>query len=127
MQAAHADLGNAAWLVMDCTRMAFPDAQFDVAFDKGTFDALYCGADGVRTVGLALAEVHRVLRPGGLFFEISYGRPDSRGRTFRQFGIDWELLDPISLVSEEMEAEYWIYVFRKGGGNESKQPVSDGV
>ena len=30
---------------MDATSMEFQDKQFDIAFDKGTLDALSCGDD----------------------------------------------------------------------------------
>jgi SAM-dependent methyltransferase len=113
MAAAHASRSNVSWLVMDCTQLAFRSSLFDVVFDKGTLDALFCGADGLRKAGLTLSEVHRVLRPGGLFFEITYGAPEYRLRAFNQVGLAWELLEPITVENAERDTVHWIYVFRK--------------
>ena len=33
------------WMVMDATNMTFEDHSFDCVLDKGTLDALICGAD----------------------------------------------------------------------------------
>lgn len=61
---------------MDITKMEFPDESFDVVFDKGTLDAIYTGDAGL--VKLAVVEVNRVLRKGGIFVSITFGKPNSR-------------------------------------------------
>ncbi|GAQ85556.1 S-adenosyl-L-methionine dependent methyltransferases [Klebsormidium nitens] len=54
------------WLVMDMTKMQFPDASFDVIIDKGGLDALTGepGDEGASAGAAFLKEVKRVLRPG---------------------------------------------------------------
>ena len=49
--------------VGDFTRLEFPDASFDLAIDRGS---LICV--GRSTAHAAVAEIHRVLKPGGRFF-----------------------------------------------------------
>jgi len=61
---------------MDATKMTFKDNSFDVVFDKGTLDAMYTGA--AHLVKLAVPEVFRVLRPGGVFVSLTFGHPRSR-------------------------------------------------
>jgi len=61
---------------MDITKMEFTSGSFDVVFDKGTLDALYTGAS--ESVQVAVAEVFRVLAPGGTFVSMSFGLPKSR-------------------------------------------------
>lgn len=55
----------------------FPNDSFAVIIDKGTLDSILCGHafEGVHD---ALAEVMRVLRPGGRFICITYGSPHTR-------------------------------------------------
>jgi ubiquinone/menaquinone biosynthesis C-methylase UbiE len=127
MRAAYAEHANVSWFVMDCTQMIFPDGLFDVAFDKGTLDALFCGAEAAHKVALTLSEVYRVLRPGGLFFEITFGVPGSRSRLFEQIELDWELLEPASLRNEEKDTEHWIYVFRKAAPRVRVEEVEAGA
>jgi SAM-dependent methyltransferase len=104
---------NLLWFVMDCTDMTFDDDLFDVCFDKGTIDALMCGDGSVEKVGLTLWEIYRVLRPGGLFLEITYGRPSSRISQFENYDIDWHLHKPIPIRNLERGGWHWIYVFEK--------------
>jgi SAM-dependent methyltransferase len=104
---------NLYWLVMDCTNMGFDDDHFDVAFDKGTIDALMCDSGWNLTVGATMREVHRVLKPGGLFFEITYGWPASRIWIFDSFKIDWVLHPPIRIRNVNQGGWHWIYIFQK--------------
>ncbi|CAD8072237.1 unnamed protein product [Paramecium primaurelia] len=48
------------YMVMDATSMSFQDKQFDIAFDKGTLDALSCG-DDTKNI-LLLQEMNRVAK-----------------------------------------------------------------
>jgi hypothetical protein len=58
MERDHQDKSNILWFTMDCMRMEFDDDTFDVAFDKGTIDALLCVDSAIEKVGRTLAEVH---------------------------------------------------------------------
>lgn len=51
---------NLVYLVMDATKMEFEDKKFDIAFDKGTLDALSCGDDTKNL--LLLKEMDRVAK-----------------------------------------------------------------
>merc|ERR1712216_893891 len=65
------------WVHADCARPGALGAAcgYDVALDKGGLDALFeAGSDHMRAQGRAMvAEVHRVLRPGGRYLVFSNG------------------------------------------------------
>jgi ubiquinone/menaquinone biosynthesis C-methylase UbiE len=113
MKTTYQDHENLLWFTMDCTEMTFTDEKFDVAFDKGTIDALLCGQDGIQKVEETLKEVHRVLNRYGIFVEITHGDPDARVPMFERFAIDWTLHDPIPIKNRARGGWHWIYVFEK--------------
>lgn len=82
MARKHRGLG-VDWRVDDVRKMAFPDCSFDAVLDKATLDALLADRtlqddDGVcPDVAATLCEVARVLKPGGRFVWVSFGRPKS--------------------------------------------------
>merc|ERR1719414_2730223 len=69
------------WLKMDAGALEFPDGKFDAVLEKGLFDALFAGT-GRQAQGV-LAEVERVLRPGGRFLSVSFAA-DRMQRLFRR-------------------------------------------
>lgn len=64
----------------------FHDQSFDCILDKGCFDAALAGAgdvwnphvESIRTAYKALFEISRLLRPGGVFVQISLSQPHFR-------------------------------------------------
>lgn len=62
------------WLVADVTHMpAIASSSFDVAIDKGTLDAIMSATEWQTSAPAMGAEVHRVLKPGGLWLLCSFG------------------------------------------------------
>ena len=51
---------------------------FDIVFDKGTLDAIMCGSESSKNAQLMLLEIHRILKPGGVFLLVTYGQPSAR-------------------------------------------------
>ena len=87
MQALAESRPGLRFVVDDCTRMQFPDASFDLAFDKGTLDALMNNADpGVSE--RYVSELRRVLKPTGALVMVSYAVPYKR---VDKFGPAWRL------------------------------------
>lgn len=74
------------WEVMDMTDLKYEDGVFDVVIDKAAMDALMCDEGDVWDPNpevLAAADrmcghVSRVLKPNGLFFQISFAQPHFR-------------------------------------------------
>ena len=68
---------------MDITNMPeVASNSFDIAIDKSTIDALLCGDDAFFKVAAMLKKTQRVLRTDGIYFAISYGRPEGRSFHF---------------------------------------------
>jgi SAM-dependent methyltransferase len=124
MRQRFSDRANVEWIEMDCAEMRFLDESFDAVFDKGTMDALLCCGSGGNLVADTVAEVHRVLRPGGHFFEVSYGEPSSRISVCCPAGVHWRVLDPIRVTNSEKSTKYWLYVFRKEA-DDAAQPIEN--
>ena len=63
--------------VEDNCRMSFPDSSFDVVVEKATLDSTITTLDAgaKRRARDMLAEVYRVLRPGGSLVSISINNP----------------------------------------------------
>ncbi|MDQ3168881.1 MAG: ubiquinone/menaquinone biosynthesis methyltransferase [Acidobacteriota bacterium] len=60
-----------AWLAGDMTRLPFADASFDVVTTS-------YGLRNVPALEHAVAEIARVLAPGGLFVSLDFNKPESR-------------------------------------------------
>jgi len=79
MAEVYADMPELSYVVADCRDMAqFSGQQFDAVLDKGTLDALMCSDTSDHDVRAMLSEVSRVLCPGGVFVEMTYGPPARR-------------------------------------------------
>jgi hypothetical protein len=68
---------------MDVTDMTALEAgSIDVAVDKSTIDALMCTKGSSIKVAQMLNQVQRLLKVGGHYVAISYGKPESRSFVF---------------------------------------------
>ena len=118
------------WKVMDVTDMSeFESNSFDLAIDKSTIDALLCGDDSFLKVAEMLKETQRVLKVGGTYFAISYGKPESRTFHFVQPFLSMELREFIlydqnvcTTEEEKAEKSHYIYACIK---NEDADEVSE--
>lgn len=82
----------ATFQVADCRYMDdTPDGAYDVIVDKGTLDALLCGSDSHKHQLALLVELHRVLKPGGVFLLITYGQTTSRLPYLERPTYDWDV------------------------------------
>lgn len=85
------------WRCADvCQSLQLPPASVDVAFDKGTLDAMIHGSpwnppeEVVRRTADYVRNVHRILKPGGRFLCISF-RPRHFVRPRLELdGLSWE-------------------------------------
>lgn len=76
--------------LVDCRRMnAFPTSSFHTALDKGTLDSISCDKEhGEDNVAQMLAEVHRVLRPGGVFVFVTTVGSGTIARFLQDSGLE---------------------------------------
>ena len=54
----------------------FQNGTFNTVLDKGTLDCILCGDCSVPNAAKMMAEVFRVLAPGGHYMVITYGDPE---------------------------------------------------
>ena len=92
------DTRGMKWDVCDVTKeYPYPDEFFDLALDKGTLDALIIGRcdkweigkDVLDDAAKYFRQVMRVLKPGGVFLQITFGQPHFRKRIFEQEEFHW--------------------------------------
>lgn len=76
---------------MDALKMEFGPSHFDVVIDKSTIDAILCGEFSFYNTAQMLNEVQRVLKVGGVYFVVSYGKPETRIFHFQRKHLDFEL------------------------------------
>ena len=101
---------KAEWISMDCTKLEFLQNSFDAIIEKGTIDALSCKNDKGNSVCKLLKESFRVLRDGGVFLSISFGKPSLRLNYFREANLGWKVLDPIEIPKIMIPNQYY-YLF----------------
>lgn len=67
------------FFVMDVKQLhKFADETFTIVIDKACIDSLFCGTDYLETAGQAFREIHRVLRPEGVFLMVTHAPPIAR-------------------------------------------------
>ncbi|KAK9113195.1 hypothetical protein Scep_020714 [Stephania cephalantha] len=105
-------------LVADMLDLPFGDEYFDVVIEKGTMDVLFVDSgdpwnphhETVDKVKAMLHEVHRVLKPGGIFISISFGQPHFRRPLFEDPELTWSF--EWSTFGDGFH--YFFYVLQKG-------------
>jgi len=67
------------WKVADVLDMKyFQSGNFNTILDKRTLDCISCGDNSVSNTAKMMAEMYRLLTPGGHYMIITYGDPDVR-------------------------------------------------
>lgn len=110
---------------MDAKDLKYENGEFDVILDKGTLDSVLCGNDSTENTKLMLREVYRVLNENGIYFYISYGKPEYREIYLNNPEFSWEVLsmkiakpniggnDNNVSVDKEDEGFHYIYICKK--------------
>lgn len=128
-----------SWLTMDMTNLTFDSNKFDIILDKAAMDALcvdegdvwYPEAHVIESVTKMCESVSRVLKPSGIFIQISFQQPHFRTKYLmnkhREENYDpyhpctgfcdvfgWDVsFAPIEV--EEGCLNYYMYIMRKRG------------
>jgi len=126
MSAINKERSKMEYHIMDVRDLKFEDNSFDIAIDKSTIDALLCGNGATVNTAIMMKEVQRVLKPGGIYFCISYGKPESRTHhmehEFLNFSIREFALYPVNCSNkiEKEEKTHYVYICKKLDGADEK-------
>ena len=80
---------NMTYKQMDVRQLQFQDGAFDCVIDKGTFDSVCCGDGAGPNAAQMLSEIHRVLKPNGVFICMSFGKDQLRMPYFASGDFEW--------------------------------------
>ncbi|XP_039233967.1 EEF1A lysine methyltransferase 4 isoform X2 [Pipra filicauda] len=103
-------------------RILVLDASFDVVLEKGTLDVLVVeetdpwdvSPQAAASMRRVLAEVSRVLRPGGCFLSITFAQPHFRKPHYAQEAFGWSLRHTACGDGDAGAFHYFLYIMRKG-------------
>lgn len=110
---------NMVYEKMDCCDLNYPDNFFDIAIDKSTIDAILCGDNAYLNTAMMLKEGQRVLKEGGIYIAISYGKPETRSFHFERPIFNWKLNQyvfyPVNAKDDKdkEESSHYIYICTK--------------
>jgi len=116
MQRRHSTLRpEMEWVVADVRELPFDAGTFDVAFDKGTMDAMMTAKGDVwdpperveRNCNREVDDALRVLRSAGLFLYLTFGQPHFRKRYLSKPSTQLE----IRQLGEAFH--YYFYILRR--------------
>ena len=60
-------------ILQDMKQLFADDGVFDFVVDKAAIDCVFCGQNSTANVRTAVAEIHRILKPGGKYIIVSWG------------------------------------------------------
>jgi len=71
--------------------LQYKNESFDFLIDKGTLDALLCGDKAIMQTAVMLKECHRVLKTGGVYMVVTYGKPSNRLPHFQREHLGFDI------------------------------------
>lgn len=116
MKAQHAeDCPSMQWVHMDMTQMTFPSESFDIVIDKAAMDALmvdegdvwYPSSGVVESVDKMCQCVKSVLRPKGVFMQISFAQPHFRTKYLMGYHIAGTTVNPYETHTGHSDVYDW--------------------
>ncbi|KAJ4991816.1 hypothetical protein SVAN01_02666 [Stagonosporopsis vannaccii] len=117
MKSRHKDKPQVEWIVGDVRNMtAIDTASVDIAFDKGTLDAMIYGSpwsppeEVFENSGRYINEVLRVLKDDGVFLYITYRQPHFIKPILNRAN-EWDL--SVEIMGDGDSFEYFGFVLKK--------------
>ena len=116
----YSDLDEMDFNEMNVCNIDFPPGCFDMVLDKCTLDCILCGENSFQKASLMMQSVYRVLKPGGVYFLISYGMPEARIGYLKNKFLNWSIehakiakvpLEQFSVI--ELSQYHYIYICTK--------------
>lgn len=118
MRARYRDLEGMEWRTLDATKLDYPEDSFDLVIDKGTTDAILCGANSFHNVHAMNKGISKAMKKGAHYMVVTYGQPDTRIDHFRRKRLAWEVTHktidkPVFAAEAAPASSYHVYVMRK--------------
>jgi EEF1A lysine methyltransferase 4 len=122
MSDKYVDYEEMEFNAMDARSMELiPDSCFDVIIDKGLFDSQLCAEDRMQSLNGLLAEMQRVVKPGGVYLIISHGPPPTRINhitshsdfTVEHTGVPRPMHPRMNAKEDEDKKKHYIYACRR--------------
>ncbi|KAK8880663.1 Endothelin-converting enzyme 2 [Tritrichomonas musculus] len=114
------DTRGMKWDIVDILKpLPYDSESFDVALDKGTLDAIILEKadkfdieDEVYEISEKyFSEVSRILKPGGIFIQISFGQPHFRRRLFQRDVFNWTV--KVETIQPKKSFHFFAYICQK--------------
>lgn len=94
MQKRNEQRAGMTWSIMDATHLDYDSDSFDLVIDKGLMDSFACMSGSKGIIRRYLAEVVRVLRPGGKFLCVSKEEQRMRQEYFVASNLSYTMVEP---------------------------------
>ncbi|KAM0531466.1 hypothetical protein ACHAP9_006197 [Verticillium nonalfalfae] len=118
MSKRHSDIKGIEWRLLDvCNMDSVPSGSIDVAFDKGTLDAMIHGSpwsppqDVVEKTAAYIQEVSRVLKNDGVFLYVTYRPQHFIMPRLNCPGVDWDI--EVVVLGGDASLPYHGFVVKK--------------
>ncbi|KIX96537.1 uncharacterized protein Z520_07803 [Fonsecaea multimorphosa CBS 102226] len=130
MSKRHQDVGGITWKHADVRQMdeVLPSESVDVAFDKGTLDAMIYGSpwdppdEVLDNTGRYIREVFRVLKPDGTFIYVTYRQPHFIKPLLNCKGVNWDITVDV-LGGSGSSLDYHGFVLKKATTTTVAEPA----
>ena len=91
---------------MNALDIEYEDEQFDIIFDKATFDCILCDIQANKKAKIYMDEIYRLLKPKGYFFLISNSEPENRNKYLLKKGYKFNILVH-KIENDEKDVKYF--------------------
>ena len=91
---------------MNALDIEYEDEQFDIIFDKATFDCILCDIQANKKAKIYMDEIYRLLKPKGYFFMISNSEPENRNKYLLKKGYKFNILVH-KIENDEKDVKYF--------------------
>ena len=91
---------------MNALDIEYEDEQFDIIFDKATFDCILCDIQANKKAKIYMDEIYRLLKPKGYFFMISNSEPENRNKYLLKKGYKFNIL-VYKIENDEKDVKYF--------------------
>ena len=98
---------------MNALDIEYEDTQFDIIFDKATFDCILCDVGIEKKSEIYMNEIYRLLKPKGYFFLISNTEPEKRIKYLQMKNLKYNISVHKIDNDEEDLKQYEIFDYNK--------------